>query len=223
MIQNHITSPLASLVPLVTTWANRPALANYPAWRKIVFSDVGASFSTANRGSEWFHDGTVWRPWGGSQIIYTMGSSVADKTTNLTTPETLASVRIPAGLLANSDFRLFMVASYNKSASTDAMANAYYLGATNTAAGDTQIVANAQNTTSRQGQTQRFFSRASATSVIVPYTGNSAFGTTTLTPPAAVTVPDLDANDTWLGAALFLSTGITETMQLTQFDVWIEG
>lgn len=204
------------------TWATKPAANSYTPWRVVRISDVGESYTTPNKGSEWFTDGTTWRPFTGRQLIYTMGDSVVNKTTNLSTPEILARVKIPAGMLATVDHRLWFEAAYYKSATTDTMSNAYYFGPNNTTA-DTQIITVAQNSTTRQGQTARMLSRVDSTNLILACGSTSVFGTSTLAPPTNKTVSNLDSVDQWFGAALFLSTGTSETMTLTQFDVWIEG
>lgn len=204
----------------VFTWANKPAANQYAPWRVVRISDVGASYLNGNRGSDWFTDGTNWRPWGGSQLIYTLGDAIIPKTTNLTTPEILASCPIPAGLLATGDHQLVVVASYNKSASTNTMTNSFYFGSGNNTS-DPLILAVAQNSTSRQGMTERFFYRASSTSLVMPYIGNNSYATTTLAPQTPITVPNLDSVNCFLSIALYLSVGSSETMNLTQYDVRI--
>lgn len=206
----------------VFTWATKPAANDYTPWRVVRISDVGASFLNGNKGSDWYTDGTSWRPWTGSQLLYTLGDAIIAKTTNLTTPEILVSCPIPAGMLATVDHKIVMVASYNKSAATNTMTNSTYFGSTNTTA-DALILGAAQISTSRQGQTERFYCRVDATNLVMVYTGNNSYSTTTLAPQTPITVPNLDSTLNYLGFSMHLSVGSAETMNLTQFDVKIEA
>ena len=76
--------------------------------------------------------------------------------------------------------------------------------------------------TSRQGQNLRYFLRDSATTVIQPFNGSGAYGTSTNTPPAAITVSSLDSNALYFSMGIYVATG-TETTALTQFDVYMEA
>lgn len=206
------------------TWANRPSFTSFPAFSPIIFTDIGASFTTANRGTPWFHDNVSWRPVGGRAQLYTLGNSFQDKTTNVTTEEIKGQVRIPAGLWATVDHKIIVRHTLAKSGASNSGVYSIRLGTAGTTA-DTLILSAAVQSptgTSRQGQNDRYFVRDSATLVTQPYNGSAAYDTSTNTPQTSITVSNLDSNDMFLSMGIYVLTG-TETTQLRQFDVFIEG
>lgn len=207
-----------------TTWANRPALTAFPAFSPIVFTDIGASATTANKGTAWYHDNTSWRPVGGCAMLYTLGSAFQDKLTNVTTEEIKGQVLIPAGLWATVDHKILVRHTLTKSGTSNTATYTIRLGTAGTTS-DTLIIAAAAGSptgTSRQGQNDRYFVRDSATTVNQPFSGNAAYDTTTATPTTSVTVSNMDSNALYLSMGIYVATG-TETTQLRQFDVYMEA
>lgn len=206
-----------------TTWANRPALTAFPAFAPIVFTDIGGSVTTPNKGSVWYHDGTSWRPVGGRCLLYTLGGVAQNKTTNVTVEEIKGQVLIPAGLWATTDHKVSVIHTMTKSGTSATGNYTIRLGTAGTTA-DGLIIAAAVGSptgTSRQGQNLRYFLRDTATGVTQPFNGTGAYGTSTATPQTPITVPNLDSNNLYLSMGIY--TSVTETSALTQFDVYMEA
>lgn len=89
-------------------WADRPSAAAVTAGTRIVVEDVGA-----NNYSEWFSDGTYWRPVGGSLLLFNWVSGKDAPLASIAGISALAEfpglnrVPLPAGLLSpNSQLRV---------------------------------------------------------------------------------------------------------------------
>lgn len=101
-------SPTGAVVPLSGfaysgVWANRPIASSVPARTKIAITDVGVGGY-----SEWFSDGTYWKPVNGSLLLFRDRGTVAAPLATITGDGVLtiatfaipnaASLLIPAGM-----------------------------------------------------------------------------------------------------------------------------
>jgi hypothetical protein len=109
------------------TWATRPSAASVSTRAKIHISDIGPA---NGQGSEWYSDGTNWRPVGDHLIIGGSASevSIANVSPN-TTINTHRTITLPAGIILPGCFAE-LNAKWAHTASTNNKYLRLYLGGT---------------------------------------------------------------------------------------------
>lgn len=109
------------------TWANRPSAASVTTGARIRISDIGP---TNRLGSDWYSDGTNWRPVGDHVII---GGSVTEVGFSNISPNTTQnvhrSITLPAGIIL-AGCLAEVRAKWSHTASTNAKNLRLYVGGT---------------------------------------------------------------------------------------------
>jgi hypothetical protein len=187
--------------PVTYTLATLPAAAANS--NKVAFvSDVGAGIYVRS-------NGTRWLPINGRAILYEVPA--AEPTSSTAAETTVISVPLPIGLWSNGD-TLQVTARVSKSGSSDShtfiariSSNAATLGTT------TSWSAGQPATTTRFAMFMFNLKRMSATSV-KPGASGAGFLATSTTAPTAVTVPNMDTQQTYLQLTSTITGGGGETV-----------
>lgn len=193
------------------TWANRPSATVYPGLIQR-FSDLNHSL--------YMSDGTRWVPLNGRAAIFAQNTPTTGF--NSTTETVQVAIPLPAGALQDNDF-LTVIFAGNKAAGTDTCAFRARLGTSPTVAGTIGQTNTSLATTNLQNQCVWRFQRKSATTLDFPMAGAGVQATQTTARPAAVTVPNMDTQVTYLQLTMQMTTGSAELASYQYVQVWHES
>lgn len=194
-------NPVAGF-PISYTLATLPAAAAASGLTAFV-SDVGAGIYVRS-------NGTRWLPINGRAVLYEVPAT--EPTSNTAAETTVVSVPLPIGLMANGD-SLQVTARVSKSGSSDSHTFIARIstGALTPLGTSTGWSAGQPATTNRFGMFMFNIKRVSATSV-KPGASGAGYSATSTTAPAAVTVPNMDTQQTYLQLTSTIGGGGGETV-----------
>jgi hypothetical protein len=199
------------------TWAGKPTAATGNAGSIIRITDIG----TASFGSLWQSNGTRWYPLNGNLTLNEIASPVVSNGTNVNA--VLSAFLIKAGSFQNGDvIQVFPCLTKNNTSDTNT--SQLYISTSSSVVGTSLNISMAQPaTTNLEVYPLWAFKRLSATS-IKPLTvgGATGFGTST-SAHAAVTVPNMDTQDTYLQLSAQMGTGGLATVQLESMLVLLKA
>jgi hypothetical protein len=189
------------------TIATLPTASTYSGYVAKV-SNVGGS-----TGSLFISDGVRWKPVNGVARLY--ATNAASSSMSGVTETIQQQILIPKGLLQTGD-RIICKISQSKSSTAETATTRVRVGTAGTIA-DTQIVAIAGMTTTNVSIGWTLDLRVNTLITLQKMGGASValpWGVSTGATPAAVTVPDLSANDVYLSFSSFMSS----TVETTRFE-----
>lgn len=194
----------------ITTWANRAALVAASKFNAF-FTDVGVG------GSYWFYSGGRWRPLGGRVTLTNLVAPVSNTTTAKTV---LGLVTMMAGLLQDGDELQVRFLKEKTGGTADTDATDLGIGTVAATFGtSTGLSSSGLATTNLTLSSTWGIRRESATSVrrttVIAASGSGAATSNN----NAVTVPDMDAQTTYLQMSSQLTSGAGETAWLRTFQV----
>lgn len=193
------------------TWASLPSAAS-SAGQMVRVSDLNDCI--------YISDGTRWAPMNGRAAIF--GQNIPTTGFNSTTETVQVAIPIPAGALQDNDY-LTVVFAGNKAAGSDTCNFRARLGTSPTVVGTIGQTNTALATTNLQNQCVWRFQRKSATTLDFPMAGAGVQGTQTTARPAAVTVPNMDTQVTYLQLTLQMTTGAAELAAFQYVQAWHES
>ena len=194
-------NPVAGF-PISYTLATLPAAAAASGLTAFV-SDVGAGIYVRS-------NGTRWLPINGRAVLYEVPAT--EPTSNTAAETTVVSVPLPIGLMANGD-SMQVTARVSKSGSSDShtFIARVSAGALTPLGTSTGWSGGQPATTNRVGMFMFNIKRVSATSV-KPGASGAGYSATSTTAPAAVTVPNMDTQQTYLQLTSTITGGGGETV-----------
>ncbi len=207
------------------TWAAKPAIANWPAKRPVLISDLGTG-----AGVLFAHDGANWRPVGGQFVLAQQSGTRAapvDSKTGTSGTFTLSGgtpgILIPAGLLIAGRSEILLEARFNKVDGAAGTGAACYgtVGTTNNPTTD-NLIFGVQTANPANGQLRAFFSGN------VDPNGTSFLADVWLVPGAAANamqdrITNFDVASNMYVNFYFNHTGVgTETTQLLSYLITIK-
>lgn len=196
----------------VFTWATLPAASAVPKWAVFV-SDVGIG------GSFWYSDGARWRPQGGR---VTLKSLITPISNNGAPKIVMDSCALPAGLLGDGDVLRVSYQKQRLGGTADTDATDIMLGTVAATLGtSTGLVTSSLATTTIQIDVRGELRKDSATSLRpLSQTGTGAYGFgASIAAGVAITVPNMNTQQTFLQITSDLTTAGGEVAWLTEFTV----
>jgi hypothetical protein len=190
------------------TWAGKPTAAAGNAGTIIRITNIG----TSSFGSLWQSNGTRWYPLNGHLTLNEISAPIVSNGT--TTNTVLNAVLIRAGSFQNGDV-IEVYPFLTKSNTSDTNTSQMYIGTSSSTIGTNLNISMAQPATTNLEATPVWrLKRLSATSVkAITIGGATGLGSSAVV-HAAVTVPNMDTQDTYLQMSAQMSTGGLATVQL---------
>lgn len=188
-------------------WTQASSYSGYSAY----FSDVGVG------GSIWLSDGVKWRPYGGRVTLKNLTTSISN---NAAPKIVMDFATIPAGLIQDGDIIEIEIDKDRLGGVADTDATDVLIGTVSTTLGTSlTLTTSALATTSIQLSLRYRFRKESSTSIRpISITGSVGLGVNTIG-TAAVTVPNMDSQTTYIQVSSDLTTAAGEVVWLRGYTV----
>lgn len=191
------------------TWATKPLPSALTG--QIFISDVGIG------GSYWYSDGSKWRPVGGR---VTLRNTIVDVTNNGAAKVVMDYATLPAGLVADGDVLMVSCSKERTGGATDTDTTDMCIGTVAVTPGTTVGLGTGVLATTQLQFAANWSIRKEASTIVRPtaMTGSTGVGGSAAA-SATATVPDMNAQTTYLQITSDLTNAAGEVVHLRSFVV----